>query len=93
LASETNAVLRPQRTYFDPPLAIHPDLRDPNQIELGEDEAESGEIAAHVLRILLIAAHDLHDLEHYIVRLVVAFVAAAIALLLLAAVIAGVASL
>ena len=79
--------------YFDPPPPIHPDVPDPNQIDVDEDAADSGKIAAHALRILLSAAHGLHDLEHYLVRFVVAFAAAAIALLVLAAVVAGLANL
>jgi len=43
--------------------------------------------------VLLSAAHGLHDLEHYLVRFVVAFTVAAIALLVLAAVVAGLANL
>ncbi|MBF6570987.1 MAG: hypothetical protein IVW54_19145 [Candidatus Binataceae bacterium] len=81
------------RPYFDPPPAIHPDVPDPNEIGGDEDVAGSGKIAARGLRILLSAAHGLHDFEHYLVRFIVAFVAAAITLLLLSAVVAGVANL
>ena len=68
-------------------------MPDPNQIDVDEDAADSGKIAAHALRILLSAAHGLRDLEHYLVRFVVAFAAAAIALQVLAAVVAGLANL
>jgi hypothetical protein len=79
--------------YFDPPPAIHPDVPDPNEIEVDEDVAGFGKIAARGLRVLLSAAHGLHDFQHYLVRFIVAFVAAAIALLVLSAVAAGVANL
>jgi hypothetical protein len=81
------------RPYFDPPPAIHPHVPDPNQIEVDEETAGSGKIAARGLRILLSAAHGLHDLEHYLVRFIVAFAAATIALLVLAAAVAALANL
>jgi hypothetical protein len=80
-------------SYFDPPPSIHPDVPDPNEIELEEDAAPSEKIAAGGLRILLSAAHGLHDFEHYLLRFFLAFVAAVILIFALIDVVAGIARL
>ncbi len=79
--------------YFDPPPSIHPDVPDPNEIELEEDAAPREKIAAGGLRILLSAAHGLHDFEHYLLRFFIAFVAVVIVIFALIAVVAGIARL
>jgi hypothetical protein len=79
--------------YFDPPPSIHPDVPDPNEIELEEDAAPREKIAAGGLRILLSAAHGIHDFEHYLLRFFIAFVAVVIVIFVLIAVVAGIARL
>lgn len=79
--------------YFDPPPVIHPDVPDPNQIELEEDAVLREKIGAGGLRILLSAAHGLQDFEHYLLRFFIAFVAAVIVTFTLIAAVAGIARL
>lgn len=79
--------------YFDPPPSVHPDVPDPNEIELEEDAVLREQIAAGGLRILLSAAHGFHDFEHYLLRFFIAFVAVAIVTFALIAVVAGIARL
>ncbi len=86
-------VREPISPYFDPPPSVHPDLRDPNEIEIEDDAERREKIAASSLRILLSAAHGLHDLEHYLLRFFIAFVVALLMTLALLALIAGITSL
>jgi hypothetical protein len=79
--------------YFDPPPSIHPDVPDPNEIELEEDAELREKISAGGLRILLSAAHGLHDFEHYLRRVFIAFFAVVIVTFALIAVVAGIARL
>jgi hypothetical protein len=66
---------------------------DPNKIEIEHDAERREKIAASSLRILLSAAHGLHDLEHYLLRFFIAFVVALLMMLALLALIAGITSL
>lgn len=79
--------------YFDPPPSIHPDVPDPNEIELEEDALLHEKIGAGGLRILLSAAHGLHDFEHYLRRFFIALVVVVIVTFVLVALGAGIASL
>jgi len=86
-------VREPISPYFDPTPSVHPDLPDPNKIEIEHDAERREKIAASSLRILLSAAHGLHDLEHYLLRFFIAFVVALLMMLALLALIAGITSL
>ena len=83
-------VREPLSAYFDPPQSVHPNLPDPNEIEIEDDAERREKIAASSLRILLSAAHGLHDLEHYLLRFFIAFVVALLKTLALLALIAGI---
>jgi hypothetical protein len=79
--------------YFDPPPAVHPDVPDPNEIEVGSDASRQDERGAAMVRAVLSFAHGLTDAEHYVVRFTIAFVVAAIAALVLIAVLVAIRSL
>ncbi len=79
--------------YFEPPPRVHPHVPDPNKSEIEHDAERQEKIAASSLRILLSAAHGLHDLEHSLLRFFIAFVVALIMMLALLALIAGITSL
>ena len=86
-------VREPLSAYFDPPPSVHPNLPDPNEIEIDDDAERREKIAASSLRILPSAAHGLHDLEHYLFRFFIAFVVALLMTLALLALVAGITSL
>jgi hypothetical protein len=86
-------VREPISLYFDPPPSVHPNLPDPNKMKSSRTQSAARKIAASSLRILLSAAHGLHDLEHYLLRFFIAFVVALLMMLALLALIAGITSL
>ncbi len=59
--------------YFDPPPAVHPEVPDPNKIEVDHDASREEKAAAGVVRAVLSAAHGLKDAEHYFLRLFITF--------------------
>ncbi len=79
--------------YFDRPPSVHPDVPDPNEIEVEDDAARREKIAAGSLSVLLSAAHGMHDLEHYLIRFFIAFVGTVFIVLALIALLAGITSL
>jgi len=64
--------------YFDPPPAVHPDVPDPNEIEVDSDASPQDKRGAAVVRVVLSFAHGLRDLEHYLLRFTIAFLVAAL---------------
>ena len=88
-----STVREPISPYFDPPPSVHPGLPDPNKIEIEHDAERREKIAACSLRILLSAAHGLHDLEHYLLRFFIAFVVVLLMTLALLALMAAITSL
>ena len=50
-------VREPLSAYFYPPPSVHPNLPDPNEIEIEDDAERREKIAAGSLRVLLSAAH------------------------------------
>lgn len=58
-------------SYFDPP-AVHPQLPDPNEVELDDDASAQDKLAASVVRAALSFGHGLFDARHYVLRFVIA---------------------
>ena len=76
--------------YFDQPPAIHPQLPDPDEVEVEHNASPKDKLAASVVRAVLSFGYGLLDAGHYVLRFVIAFLVTAIVALATVAVIAGI---
>ena len=80
-------------SYFDPPPAVHPQLPDPDDVEVRHDASPRDKLAASVIRAVLSFGHGLLDAGHYLLRFVITFLVATSVTLAALAVLFGIMSL